>query len=147
MGNARQFQLELEKFLDTSAKTAVEHQVDIVMTLFDAIVNRNPVGNPSRWKKPRKGYVGGQSRRNWRVSLRFPARNVLSGRDQSGRVAIGEAETTLRTLRQPTDLWISNPMPYMDRLESGDWSRQAPAGIVAIAAREVAAAFGLRYRP
>lgn len=140
------FQDEIERFKAQVNQAAVERQVDIVMTLFASIVMRNPVGNPSRWKKPRKGYVGGQSRRNWRISLRFATKSVNPGRDAGGSKTIAEAEAVLAKLQKPTDMWISNPMPYMDRLETG-YSRQAPAGIVAIAAREVAAAFGLRYTP
>lgn len=140
------FRDEIERFKDKVRQAAVERQVDIVMTLFDSIVNRNPVADPRRWKRPRKGYVGGQSRRNWRISLRFPTKSVKPGRDAGGSRTIAEAEAVLAKLQKPTDMWISNPMPYMPPLEGG-YSRQAPAGIVGVAAREVAAAFGLRYTP
>lgn len=146
MTTVRQFRLELDKMAEQIEGRALEFQRDVTLTLFDAIVNRTPVGNPSKWQRPRKGYVGGQARRNWRLAPVTPDRTVKPGTDAAGGQTIGEAAAVLAQLREPTSLWLTNPLPYIDRLENG-YSQQARAGIVGIAVREVARAYGLRVRP
>jgi hypothetical protein len=143
VGDVRQFRLELDKMARQLEGQALAFQREVTLALFEAVVFRTPVGNPSRWQRPRKGYVGGQARRNWRLAVGLPNPAVAPGTDPSGSAAIAAAAGVLGGLREPTSLWLSNPMPYIDRLENG-WSRQAKEGIVGIAVREVARAYGLR---
>lgn len=147
MATARQFRLELDKFAEQALpKIGLDFQRQVVAELFSAINLGNPVGNPSRWKRPQRGYVGGQSRRNWRITIGLPDRSERSGVDPTGSRSQSEALAVLATMRRPASLWISNPLAYMDALENG-WSRQAPDGIVRPAAQAIARKYGLRFTP
>jgi len=146
VATARQFRLELDQFARAIDGQAVDFQKRLVAELFTAINLANPVGNPSRWKKPRKSYVGGQSRRNWRIAIDLPDRTERSGVDPSGARSQSEAFAVLASLRRPANVWISNPLAYMDRLENG-WSRQAPNGIVKTSVQAIARKYGLRVLP
>lgn len=52
--------IELEKFCEAMAK-------EIAARLLVKVIKRTPVADPSKWKKPVKGYVGGTLRRGWQV--------------------------------------------------------------------------------
>lgn len=96
------------------------------ITLFSGVITTSPVGNPSLWKSPApRGYVGGAFRANWYLTHEQPsdkfdadARNVLNVASEIGNSFY--------------DSYIlTNNSPYSERLESGQWSTQAPNGIVA----------------
>lgn len=147
MTNAAGFRLELDRMAQAIQAEALTAQRRVVLDLFRTVNMANPVGNPTTWAKPRKGYVGGQSRRNWRLSF-APGGSVKPGKNPAPRGGMdiqsqAEAETFLLGMREPTSLWLTNPMPYMDRLEAG-WSPQAPAGWVRNAVTVIAAKYGLR---
>jgi hypothetical protein len=157
MGNAASFRLELDKMGEAIQAQAVEAQRRVVLDLFTTLNLSNPVGNPTAWKPrqtkdgPRpqkaKGYVGGQSRRNWRLAF-VPDRSIKGSWTNSptgsfDASSLSEAEGFLRSMRQPTSLWLTNPMPYMDRLEAGH-SKQVGAGWVRRAVTVIAAKYGLR---
>lgn len=101
-----------------------------VAELLTGLVRTNPVGNPSFWKRPRRGYVGGHSRRNWQIT-KSPVAPELPGADPkpgAANIAATEGYAAINALPQTTvRVFIVNPVPYMERLNRG-WSRQAPAG-------------------
>ena len=106
--------------------------------LLTKVVKANPVGNPSFWKKPRKGYVGGHSRRNWQMS-RNPV--VAEKPGTSEQQAMTDGYTAIAGM--PVGIrkaYLSNPVPYMERLNKG-WSRQAPAGWIDAALQQVIAKY------
>jgi hypothetical protein len=149
MADARTFRLEIERWLSQEVPArAVAMQKQIVAETLTAIVQATPVGNQTRWKRnlgrkgpalPR-GYVGGQARRNWQVTVGTPSRTPLSGVDPTGQSALSAGYVAIGSLSQPSAVWIANPLPYMERLENG-WSKQAPTGMVANAV----AAVGAKY--
>lgn len=152
MGDARQFKLEIEDWIARQVpERAVQFQKQIVAETFTAIVQATPVGNQTRWKRNveriakgkqplPKGYVGGQARRNWQLSIGTPSRTVLPGVDQTGQRALSEGYGVIGRITQPSAVWITNPLDYMDALENG-WSKQAPAGMVAQAIAAVSAKY------
>lgn len=120
----------------------------VAAELLTVLVNGNPVGNPSFWKRPRKGYVGGHSRRNWQIK-NAPAAVELPGVDkdqtpprfndasQSMGTAVTDGYAAIGALPLGTKrVFLVNPTPYMERLNRG-WSRQAPAGWIDAALRLV----------
>lgn len=150
MPDARGFELELERFIDrTVPKAGADMQRRLMGELLTGIVMRTPVGNHTRWKNnlsriakglpplPR-GYVGGQARRNWQVTIDVaPSRTIIDQRDASGLQALSEGAAVIsRISERPADAWIANPLDYMEPLENG-WSRQAPEGMVAKAVADV----------
>lgn len=155
MADAQQFRLELDRFGELIKEKGVAYEKQIAAELFSAVVLATPVGNATRWKgnvaraakgKPPlpPGYVGGQARRNWRLSIGSVSPGVQPGTDPSGQATLASAYGVLGTLREPRNLFISNPLPYMEPLENG-WSKQAPDGMLRQAARAIAAKHGLRF--
>jgi len=153
MADARSFNLQLDDWIRNEVpKVAANLQKQIVAECLGSIVQMTPVGNATKWKRnveraakgkpplPR-GYVGGQARRNWQVSIGLPARTPLAGTDPSGRKAESDGYAVIGRITEPTRVWISNPLDYMDALENG-WSRQAPTGMVANAVALVSAKYG-----
>jgi hypothetical protein len=151
MADARRFNIELDQFARTVGVEAAQFARTVAAEAFTTIVQATPVGNNTRWAVNRKratkglppvppGYVGGQARRNWRISIGSPSSTVLSGTDPSGQSAMTDGFGVLAQYRDLLPIWISNPLPYMDPLENG-WSKQAPTGMVANAVAVVSAKY------
>lgn len=141
MGNARGFAINVSKWIreEVPAKAA-DIQRRITAELLTLIVQATPVGNHTKWKAnvdratrglaplPR-GYVGGHARKNWQVTIGRPSTTVRQGTDTAGTQATSAGYNVIATLKAPGVVYISNPLPYMARLENG-WSKQAPRGMV-----------------
>lgn len=158
MGDARSFRLEIEQFISREVpQKVVDTQKRMVAEALTLIVQATPVGNNTRWvsnvkrkaaydrnvrgltkRKPfqylPKGYVGGHARKNWRVSIGSPNYAETPGEDVVGQQTLSLGYAVAGAIREPSTVWISNPLPYMQRLEEG-WSKQAPTGMVANAVR------------
>ena len=82
-----------------------------------------------------KGYVGGRFRANWNVSYGTP--NLSTTESVDKQRGLSEAE---RALSLPVGgvVYLSNGLPYAERLEFGHSKRQAPAGMVRITVAEFA---------
>ncbi len=127
MADAQGFSAAIAEFQRSVRGAAVELQKRAVAEVFTGLVQGNPVGNPSLWKRPaRKGYVGGTSRRSWTIEV--------NGAPSGGSV-IG-----LASVQFGDRVRLSNPVPYMDRLNEG-WSRQAPPGWIQAVVERVAAKY------
>jgi len=132
--NLRQF----DNWIAQQTKTLIPEKVvlfqkSIAFDLFRRVVSKSPVGNPTLWQNPSAappGYVGGRFRANWQITVGTPATGEVSG------VAIPNA--TLGAVPPFTTIWITNNVPYADRLENG-WSGQAPLGIVSVSIAEILA--------
>lgn len=145
--DAAGFRAELDQMVRAIEDQVLTFQRKVVLDLFMVVNMGNPVGNPTLWEKPRKGYVGGQSRRNWRLAFtrggaQLPGTNPAP-RGAVDTTAQGAAVQFLTALQEPQSLWLTNPMPYMDRLEAG-WSSQAPSGWMLSALYGVAEKYNLR---
>ena len=101
----------------------------VTFELFNKIVLRSPVGNPSLWAGPApKGYVGGRFRANWNVSRGTP-NYTISNSTNSNRGS-KEAAKAL-TYKTGGVVYLTNGLPYAKKLEDG-YSTQAPIGFVKI---------------
>lgn len=115
----------------------------VAIELFGSVINSTPVGNPSLWvyKHPQRGYVdfltyrnpppgytGGTARANWFLTERAPSIQVTESRDKGERTAARVARE-IAAKRLTGSLYLTNNLPYIERLEDG-WSGQAPAGMV-----------------
>lgn len=98
----------------------------VIIEAFTKLVYANPVGEPSRWQHPRKGYVGGHSRRNWQVSTvpQVPEQPGAGDPGQAITAGIAKAQSIPVAVKKA---YIVNPVAYMEQLERG-WSKQQPAG-------------------
>jgi hypothetical protein len=126
MGDVAQFKAAIDKFQEAVRGTGLDLQKRAVAEVFTGLVQENPVGNPSLWKRPaRKGYVGGTSRRAWTIDVGGGAGGGLG---VLGSVKLGDR------------VRVSNPVEYMDALNRGH-SRQAPAGWIEAVVERVTAKY------
>lgn len=83
----------------------------------------------------------GRARGNWQVAITAPSRRVLDMSDPSGRETIERGRRELASVKIPPRIYITNNVPYIERLENG-YSRRAPRGMVGITLEEIKARFG-----
>lgn len=126
--NAAEFSIELDKIFDEH----VERQVltvlqKLAMEGLSRMVLRSPVDT-------------GRFRGNWTVSIGGPDRSASHPEDKNGGSTIARGSAPIAALTEPKVVWMLNSLPYANRLENG-WSKQAPAGVVAVTVAELTAFF------
>lgn len=136
MSTPERFFVDLTAFVE-KAKGNMDLVVrKVVLDLGTKVVERSPVGDPSKWASPApKGYIGGRFRGNWQYGLNERPRGTFMTIDRSGKVSIGRMAAGLPKEAAGHVHFITNNLPYAMRLETG-WSKQAPGGMVALAVRE-----------
>lgn len=139
---------QFSKWIETTAKKGVGVQVGliqkkVVLDLFRRLVIKSPVGNPDLWQNPASappGYVGGRFRANWQITIGEPATGTVDSTQADFGKALSALSGQNNVLdgRRTTSLvvWITNNVPYAQRLETG-WSGQAPLGIVSVSIAEL----------
>ena len=132
--NINDFNLKLGKISAEISETEFSKLVRYILLMaLRGVVLKSPVGNPDLWKSPPpKGYVGGQFRSNWQLSMGAgnPSEEVKS--IKSADQVIGEISAQISSITDPYQIFhLVNNLPYAMRLENG-WSTQAPGpgGIV-----------------
>ena len=99
-----------------------------VIQAANVAVIKSPVGNPDLWKSPPPpGYVGGQLRANWRISLNSMDSYFKNTTNYSG--VMTDAVNDLISFSLGDDIYFTNPAPYARRIEYDSWSSQAPDGM------------------
>ncbi len=86
--------------------------------LYSAIVLQTPV---------KEGFARG----NWFPSISAPSGETTDVPDKSGAATVAKIVDEMNAASFPRKAYISNNLPYIERLENG-WSAQAPAGMVRI---------------
>lgn len=81
----------------------------------------------------------GRFRGNWQASINAPIKTQKQTTDPSGAGSIGNAGSVLQTLDAGETFYLTNNLPYANRLEFG-YSKQAPAGMLRINVERVRAA-------
>ena len=103
----------------------------IILDVSTALVLKSPVGDPKYWKRPPPpGYVGGRFRANWQYGSGGVNRATHEGIDKTGGPTIQKIVGSVGNRVLGEVHFITNSLPYANRLEEG-WSwRQAPNGMV-----------------
>lgn len=78
----------------------------------------------------------GRFRGNWTVSVDVKDTSITDATDKGGGETIAKGAALIGALPPYRVVWISNNLPYARRLETG-WSKQAPAGVVALTVAEI----------
>lgn len=79
----------------------------------------------------------GRFKGNWLVGIASRVKDVKDVEDKSGSATLAEGASWISTQRGFQDIWISNNLPYAERLNAGH-STQAPAGFVEMAVAKAA---------
>lgn len=86
----------------------------------------------------------GRARSNWLVGINRPSRGTVKAGDKSGQSAIGGATGAIGEAKPGDEIWISNNLPYIDRLNRGH-SPQARPGFVERAIKVAASAIAENF--
>ena len=114
--NTTQFKLDLKKFGEQSEETFEKVFRKIALDIDSSVILGTPVDT-------------GRARGNWFTTIGNPSGAVDAG--GSAGKAIGQLNAAVAQLKLGDTIWMANNLPYINRLENG-WSKQAPAGMVAI---------------
>lgn len=128
MSNAATFALEIDKFFteEVEGQTLLVTQ-KLGMEALSRVVLRSPVDT-------------GRFRGNWTVSINQPDGSMSDAVDPAGGATIAKGASAITGIREPRIVYVQNNLPYAERLENG-WSKQAPAGVVAVTFAELTAFF------
>jgi len=124
--NAFEFALSLERLGEELTDDVIlEVTKKLSMQAMRGVVMKSPVDT-------------GRFRGNWNVSINTRDDTVTEALDKGGQGAIAKGTGIISALPPYTVVYISNNLPYARRLETG-WSKQAPAGMVALTLAELEA--------
>ena len=134
--NADKFSVELDRVLEQLKTDTQTFKRVFALNLLSRIVYRTPVDT-------------GRARANWQVSNVSPNTNERKRfkKNQPNAVAtdtVARGQKNIDKNKEGQSIFIANNLPYIQRLESGTWSKQAPQGMVAISIEEEETAIGLR---
>lgn len=116
------FSDDLERFTKKALTRAETIHRKVGIEVASAVIRKTPVDT-------------GRARANWLPSLGYSRDDTKETFDKSGQVAVGAATQTFSGAKLEQTLWLSNNLPYIQRLETG-YSKQAPAGMVAVTIAE-----------
>ena len=137
--NFAQFEAEVLKFANELDDEANRFKRKIALDLLQEVVMRSPVDT-------------GRYRANWLVTInkpstrelvRFKSRNAALQRGVGFDPIIEAGLRVLRRVRPGQDIWITNNVPYAERIEFGSWSKQAPQGVLNVALESDMTRYGL----
>ena len=114
--------------IEKNAETAVRMAA---IKTFAKIIKMTPVGNADKWQTPVQGYVGGRARSNWMLG------STLTNETTDSTDGKNNGEEYIRTELPSSPLldnktYFYNNLPYINRLEYGSHSKQAPNGMVRV---------------
>lgn len=124
------FSADLKKYAKQTGEKLDDVCRAVTMELFRGVIQMTPVGNPDEWlSNPPQGYTGGSARANWQATIGTPATGIVDSTDPSGGGTISAMRAKVKGGQVN---YLTNNLPYINRLEYESWSNQAPAGMVRI---------------
>jgi hypothetical protein len=122
--NAFEFAINLEKIGEQLIDKALTETVKkISMMALRGVVLKSPVDT-------------GRFRGNWNVSIGAADWSTTEEVDKDGSDTLMKGNAVIRSIPEYKVIWICNGLPYARALETG-WSKQAPAGMVALTVAEI----------
>jgi hypothetical protein len=110
------FSLSLKKLADKAGNNADAVVKKTILDVFSALQNKSPIDK-------------GRFVNNWQIGIGFVNSDTSNGDDKSGAAALAKANAAVLGYSSKKVTYISNSLPYAQRLESG-YSWQAPLGMV-----------------
>ena len=105
----------------------------VALEIFGRVILKTPVD------------LGG-ARANWQASIGSPISGTLDTTDKDGSATIAKANVVIATAKTGDTIYLANNLEYIVKLEDGGYgdgpktvggfSRQAPAGMVALTVQE-----------
>lgn len=113
--------IDLAKYAEKAADDVKEVRNTFAFMLFGSCVRKTPVDT-------------GRARGNWQISVGQPAQEIdrLDSKKKGSEPAFSKVEKTkMDKADGDEDIYISNNLPYIGKLEYG-YSKQAPQGMVGV---------------
>jgi hypothetical protein len=110
------FTVSLKKLTDKAGAQADNLVKKIAIDVVSSVVNKSPVDT-------------GRFRGNWQLGVGAVDGEINSPESKSGADSINRATNELAGFKSGKTIFISNSLPYAQRLENG-YSSQAPQGMV-----------------
>lgn len=117
------FELDLRDFEKAIAGDIAEFMQKTVFELYKGITIKSPVRS-------------GRFKGNWNIGIGAPNYTVQESATSTPYGAPMSVTSELFKIDGTKPVYISNGLPYGVRLESGTWSKQAPAGMVDVTLTE-----------
>ncbi|TBE67420.1 HK97 gp10 family phage protein [Rhizobium ruizarguesonis] len=122
--SAFQFALSLDRLAEQLTDEVMQQVTQkLALQALSGVVLKSPVKS-------------GRFRGNWNVSIDTADRSVSDATDQAGGATVTRGAAVINAVPPYRVIWLSNNLPYARRLETG-WSKQAPAGVVALTLAEL----------
>ena len=128
------FFLDLDEFEERIEIDLVKLQREAVLLFLTQATSHGrseaftPVGNPDLWKNPAPvNYRSGTAISNWRVGINKIDGTIVDIQDSSGATSRKQVDK-LGNLQPFSIVWISNNLPYINRIMEQGWSTQTPQG-------------------
>lgn len=127
------FAVDVQRLCEKIALDADIVVEKVVLDVSTSLVYKSPVGDAKYWKHaPPPGYVGGRFRANWQYGNGEVNLTTTEEIDADGLKTISRIAESVGKDAAGRNHYISNSLPYAQRLEDG-WSyRQAPNGMVGL---------------
>ena len=122
---------------DFAERTKTKADVTIreaILGFASSLITKSPVGDPTLWKDQNAaiyalnhGYKGGNFKANWQGGVGTPNLAITDDIDRSGEISFNSIVSTIPDKPAREVFYITNNLPYAQRLEDG-WSTQSPPG-------------------
>lgn len=140
MSNPQRFAIDFAKLLKAAGDKAELVVKKSAFEVMNAVEEKSPVGDPSLWAESSPpaptGYTGGRFKANWNLSIGSIDASTTEDTDKTGEATLSRAQGKIEGYKMGDKVFITNSLPYAQRLEYEGWSSQAPAGMVRITAME-----------
>jgi hypothetical protein len=110
------FTIYMKRITEKAGNQADNVVKKVAIDVMTSVVNKSPVDT-------------GRFRGNWQIGIGAVNGETDSAEDKSGNNAINKAQSKLIGFKSGRTIFISNSLPYAQRLENG-YSKQAPLGMV-----------------
>jgi hypothetical protein len=94
-----------------------------------SLIDKSPYGHPELWaSKPPKGYEPGQFRANWQGGVNQINDLTTDDVDVTGEISVASVYAAIPAQLVGTVFYITNSLPYAQRLEDGWAIHNIPPG-------------------
>lgn len=130
---AEGFTVTLKRFAEKAKSRRDQVVRKVVLEMGSSLVFRSPVGDAKYWQSPAPpGYVGGRFRANWQLGINAIDYTTSEAIDPGGSATVGNLFAKIADEAPNQVFYLTNSLPYAQRIEDG-WSyRQAPQGVVGL---------------
>jgi hypothetical protein len=129
------FEDDLRKFERKTERKMTQVGRKVALEIFQRVIYKTPVDS-------------GRARANWQVTIGAPATGTVELSDKDGSATMSLATAASAGFKAGDTIYLTSNLPYIRKLEEGGYpdgpktvggfSRQAPAGMVALTVQEFA---------